>query len=111
MAAIKQATEPDFPLACLICLDEFTPFGYDLEYGLRMAAALEAERIVRLLRLRRWLVFQLRPGPADPARRRRACRLRTSATALKRATLSCLSLHSAGARLCSRPNGGCAREA
>jgi 2,4-dienoyl-CoA reductase-like NADH-dependent reductase (Old Yellow Enzyme family)/pyruvate/2-oxoglutarate dehydrogenase complex dihydrolipoamide dehydrogenase (E3) component len=42
MAAIKQATNPDFPLGVRLCLDEFTPFGYDLEYGLQMAAALEA---------------------------------------------------------------------
>ena len=42
MTAIKQATAPDFPLGVRLCLDEFTPFGYDLEYGLRMATALEA---------------------------------------------------------------------
>ena len=42
MTAIKLATAPDFPLGVRLCLDEFTPFGYDLEYGLRMAAALEA---------------------------------------------------------------------
>lgn len=40
--AIKRATGPDFPLGIRICLDEFTPFGYDLEYGLQMVAALEA---------------------------------------------------------------------
>jgi 2,4-dienoyl-CoA reductase-like NADH-dependent reductase (Old Yellow Enzyme family) len=42
MTAIKQATAPDFPLGVRLCLDEFTPFGYDLEYGLQMATALEA---------------------------------------------------------------------
>jgi 2,4-dienoyl-CoA reductase-like NADH-dependent reductase (Old Yellow Enzyme family) len=42
MTAIKLATAADFPLGVRLCLDEFTPFGYDLEYGLRMAAALEA---------------------------------------------------------------------
>jgi 2,4-dienoyl-CoA reductase-like NADH-dependent reductase (Old Yellow Enzyme family)/thioredoxin reductase len=30
------------PLGVRICLDEFTAFGYDLEYGLQMAHALEA---------------------------------------------------------------------
>jgi 2,4-dienoyl-CoA reductase-like NADH-dependent reductase (Old Yellow Enzyme family)/pyruvate/2-oxoglutarate dehydrogenase complex dihydrolipoamide dehydrogenase (E3) component len=30
------------PLGVRICLDEFTAFGYDLEYGLQMARALEA---------------------------------------------------------------------
>jgi 2,4-dienoyl-CoA reductase-like NADH-dependent reductase (Old Yellow Enzyme family) len=44
--AIKQATGPNVPLGVRLCLDEFTPFGYDLEYGLRMAAALEATGLV-----------------------------------------------------------------
>ena len=42
IAAIKKATGPNVPLGVRICLDEFTPFGYDLEYGLQMVAALEA---------------------------------------------------------------------
>ena len=29
-----------------ICLNEFTPFGYDLDYGLQMVAALEATGLV-----------------------------------------------------------------
>ncbi len=44
--AIKSATGPDIPLGVRICLDEFTPFGYDLEYGLQMVAALEATGLV-----------------------------------------------------------------
>ncbi|WP_264602583.1 oxidoreductase [Rhodobium gokarnense] len=46
MEAIKAATGPSVPLGVRICLDEFTPFGYDLEYGLRMVAALEATGLV-----------------------------------------------------------------
>jgi 2,4-dienoyl-CoA reductase-like NADH-dependent reductase (Old Yellow Enzyme family) len=41
LEAIKRATADDFPVGVRLCLDEFTPFGYDLEYGLRMAAALQ----------------------------------------------------------------------
>jgi 2,4-dienoyl-CoA reductase-like NADH-dependent reductase (Old Yellow Enzyme family) len=44
--AIKRATGPDIPLGVRICLDEFTPFGYDLEYGLQMVAALEATGLI-----------------------------------------------------------------
>ena len=39
--AIKKAIG-DAPLGVRICLDEFTAFGYDLEYGLQMARAIEA---------------------------------------------------------------------
>lgn len=42
IAAIKQATGGDVPLGVRLCVNEFTPFGYDEEYGLKMAAALEA---------------------------------------------------------------------
>ena len=34
------------PLGVRLCVDEFTPFGYDTEYGLEMAAALEATGLV-----------------------------------------------------------------
>jgi 2,4-dienoyl-CoA reductase-like NADH-dependent reductase (Old Yellow Enzyme family)/thioredoxin reductase len=40
--AIKKATGNEFPLGVRICVNEFTPFGYDEEYGLQMARALEA---------------------------------------------------------------------
>lgn len=42
LEAIKRATADDFPVGVRLCLDEFTPFGYDLAYGLQMAAALQA---------------------------------------------------------------------
>ena len=42
LEAIKRGDRPTTPLGVRICLDEFTAFGYDLEYGLQMAAALEA---------------------------------------------------------------------
>ena len=34
------------PLGVRVCLDEFTAFGYDLDYGLRMVRALEATGLV-----------------------------------------------------------------
>jgi 2,4-dienoyl-CoA reductase-like NADH-dependent reductase (Old Yellow Enzyme family)/pyruvate/2-oxoglutarate dehydrogenase complex dihydrolipoamide dehydrogenase (E3) component len=40
--AIKKATGPEVPLGVRMCVNEFTIFGYDEEYGLRMAATLEA---------------------------------------------------------------------
>lgn len=40
--AIKRATGPDVPLGVRMCVNEFTMFGYDEEYGLKMAATLEA---------------------------------------------------------------------
>lgn len=40
--AIKAATGPDVPLGVRICVNEFTPFGYDTDYGLDMVRALEA---------------------------------------------------------------------
>lgn len=39
--AIKRATSDDFPLGVRICLHEYTPWGYELDYGLRIAEALE----------------------------------------------------------------------
>jgi 2,4-dienoyl-CoA reductase-like NADH-dependent reductase (Old Yellow Enzyme family)/pyruvate/2-oxoglutarate dehydrogenase complex dihydrolipoamide dehydrogenase (E3) component len=44
--AIKVATGRAVPLGVRLCLNEFTPFGYDLDYGLQMAAALEATGFV-----------------------------------------------------------------
>ena len=34
------------PIGIRLCLNEYTPFGYDLEYGLRMAEAFEASGLV-----------------------------------------------------------------
>jgi 2,4-dienoyl-CoA reductase-like NADH-dependent reductase (Old Yellow Enzyme family) len=41
IGAIKQAIG-GVPLGVRLCVNEFTPFGYDEEYGLQMAAAIEA---------------------------------------------------------------------
>ncbi len=41
LEAVKRATADDFPVGVRICLDEFTTFGYGLDYGLQMAAHLE----------------------------------------------------------------------
>lgn len=46
LASIKGAIGAETPLGVRICLDEFTAFGYDLEYGLQMVAALEATGLV-----------------------------------------------------------------
>jgi 2,4-dienoyl-CoA reductase-like NADH-dependent reductase (Old Yellow Enzyme family) len=42
VAAIKRAAGADFPVGVRICLHEYTPWGYGLDYGLEMAAHLEA---------------------------------------------------------------------
>ncbi len=41
LQAIKEATSDDFPVGVRLCLDEYTVFGYGLDYGLRMAQYLE----------------------------------------------------------------------
>jgi 2,4-dienoyl-CoA reductase-like NADH-dependent reductase (Old Yellow Enzyme family) len=41
LEAVKRATAPDFPVGVRLCLDEFTTFGYGLDYGLQMAEHLE----------------------------------------------------------------------
>lgn len=41
LEAIKRATADDFPVGVRICLDEFTTFGFGLDYGLRIADHLE----------------------------------------------------------------------
>ena len=46
ISAIKHATGPDVPLGVRICVNEFTPFGYDTEYGLDMVRALEATGMI-----------------------------------------------------------------
>jgi 2,4-dienoyl-CoA reductase-like NADH-dependent reductase (Old Yellow Enzyme family)/thioredoxin reductase len=42
LRAIKDAVGRDTPLGVRICLHEYTPFGYDLDYGLEVAKALAA---------------------------------------------------------------------
>ena len=46
LEAVKKSTENTIPVGVRICLDEFTPFGYDLEYGLQMATMLERSGLV-----------------------------------------------------------------
>lgn len=46
LEAIRRAVGDDVPLGVRICLDEFTAFGYDLDYGLEMVRALEATGLV-----------------------------------------------------------------
>lgn len=46
LEAIRKATSDHFPIGVRICLDEFTTFGYGLEYGLPMAAHLERTGLV-----------------------------------------------------------------
>ena len=40
--AIKKAAGDDFPVGIRLCLHEYTPWGYGLDYGLQIAAHLEA---------------------------------------------------------------------
>jgi len=49
LEAIRRATSDSFPVGVRICLDEFTTFGYGLDYGLRMAAHLERTGLVDYL--------------------------------------------------------------
>lgn len=46
IAAIKAATGSSVPLGVRICVNEFTPFGYDTDYGLDMVRMLEASGCV-----------------------------------------------------------------
>jgi 2,4-dienoyl-CoA reductase-like NADH-dependent reductase (Old Yellow Enzyme family) len=42
VSAIKREVGPDIPLGVRICLHEYTPFGYGLDYGLEVAKSLAA---------------------------------------------------------------------
>lgn len=46
LAAVRENLPGDLPLGIRICLHEYTPFGYELDYGLRMAEHLEASGLV-----------------------------------------------------------------
>jgi 2,4-dienoyl-CoA reductase-like NADH-dependent reductase (Old Yellow Enzyme family) len=46
LAAVREAIGPERPLGIRLCLHEYTPFGYDLEYGLRVAEQLEVSGLV-----------------------------------------------------------------
>jgi 2,4-dienoyl-CoA reductase-like NADH-dependent reductase (Old Yellow Enzyme family) len=49
VAAIRDAIGPGRPIGIRLCLNEYTPFGYELDYGLRMAEAFEASGMVDYL--------------------------------------------------------------
>jgi 2,4-dienoyl-CoA reductase-like NADH-dependent reductase (Old Yellow Enzyme family) len=46
VAAVRSELREHMPLGIRICLHEYTPFGYELDYGLRMAEHLEASGYV-----------------------------------------------------------------
>ena len=48
LAAMREAVGPDWPLSVRLCLHEYTPFGYDLDYGLKIGRALAASGSVDL---------------------------------------------------------------
>ncbi|MEA5004080.1 MAG: FAD-dependent oxidoreductase [Christensenella sp.] len=41
IAGIREAVGPDYPIGIRLCVDEFTWYGYSLEYGMKIAKALE----------------------------------------------------------------------
>lgn len=41
IAGIRKAVGPDYPIGIRLCVDEFSWYGYSLEYGLKVAKALE----------------------------------------------------------------------
>ncbi len=46
LGSIREAVGPDVPIGIRLCLDEYTPFGYHLDYGLRMAERFEKSELV-----------------------------------------------------------------
>ena len=46
LEAIKRATGEAVPLGVRLCVHEFTPFGYDIDYGLKMAEFLQTSGLV-----------------------------------------------------------------
>ena len=48
LAAVRQEVGADWPISVRICLHEYTPFGYELDYGLEVARALAATGYVDL---------------------------------------------------------------
>ena len=46
LGSIRDAIGPSYPIGIRLCLNEYTPFGYELDYGLRMAEAFEATGLV-----------------------------------------------------------------
>ena len=48
LAAMRDAVGPDWPISVRLCLHEYTPFGYGLDYGLEVGQALAASGHVDL---------------------------------------------------------------
>ena len=48
LAAMRDAVGPDWPISVRLCLHEYTPFGYDLDYGLEVGRVLAASGHVDL---------------------------------------------------------------
>ena len=48
LAALREAVGSDWPISVRLCLHEYTPFGYDLDYGLEIGRALAASGHVDL---------------------------------------------------------------
>ncbi len=48
LAAMREAVGTDWPVSVRLCLHEYTPFGYGLDYGLEVARALAASGHVDL---------------------------------------------------------------
>lgn len=46
LRAVRKAVGDDYPVGIRLCLDEFTPWGYDLEYGIKLAKAFEETGMV-----------------------------------------------------------------
>jgi len=46
LESIRVAIGPDHPIGIRLCLHEYTPFGYELDYGLRMAERFEQSGLV-----------------------------------------------------------------
>ena len=46
LGSIRLAIGPAVPIGVRLCLNEYTPFGYELDYGLRMAEAFERSGLV-----------------------------------------------------------------
>jgi 2,4-dienoyl-CoA reductase-like NADH-dependent reductase (Old Yellow Enzyme family) len=46
LESIRTAVGPGVPIGIRLCLDEYTPFGYHLDYGLRMAERFEKSGLV-----------------------------------------------------------------
>ena len=49
LAAMRAAVGPDWPISVRLCLHEYTPFGYGLDYGLEVGRAFAASGHVDLL--------------------------------------------------------------